>query len=95
VRGLSWTASLGRAAWFANRFAHLLADPAVFRTELPAGDVLAYVDATTGGGRGEDEFVILLDATQAVVRVNCDIRTLAAEEHQRIQDQWRCLAGGE
>lgn len=51
VRGFSWTDDLEKAWWFARRFE--LADPAVYRTAVPAEAVLAFI-----GDRDEREFVI-------------------------------------
>jgi hypothetical protein len=56
VRGLSWTASLERAKWFANRWFSGglgLVDPAVFCLSIAAEDVLFYIN-----NRQEEEFVI-------------------------------------
>ena len=62
VRGLSWTASLDRAKFFASRFS--LHDPAVFRATVTERDVLAYVN-----DRNEQEFIVLLPADVRTVRL--------------------------
>ena len=65
VRGLSWTASLEKAKWFANRAAWFhLSKPAVYRTVANESDVLAYIN-----GREEQEFVVLLPRTNKPERV--------------------------
>jgi hypothetical protein len=56
VRGISWTASLERAIWFARRYPNL-ADPAVYQLDVPQDAVLACVD-----DRQESEFLLLVDA---------------------------------
>jgi hypothetical protein len=50
IRGISWTASLERAIWFAKRFN--LEKPAVFEATVDKSLVLAYYD-----GRKESEFL--------------------------------------
>jgi hypothetical protein len=62
ARGLSWTASLADAKWFAVRYAvdfpspfAFLENPAVYRTIVDADDVLACVN-----DRKEQEFIVLL-----------------------------------
>lgn len=64
VRGLSWTGSLEKAQWFAQRFAKQSADPAVFRVTVGIEDVLAY-----NNGREEQEFIVLLPDSAKPVRV--------------------------
>lgn len=54
VRGLSWTASLDRARFFARRYPELL-DPAVFRVTVSAEHVLAYTNE-----RQKEEFPVIL-----------------------------------
>jgi hypothetical protein len=54
VRGLSWTASLDRARFFARRYPELH-DPAVFRVTVSAEHVLAYTNE-----RKEEEFLVIL-----------------------------------
>jgi len=54
VRGLSWTASLDRARFFARRYP-TLHNPAVFRVTVSAKHVLAYTDE-----RKEEEFLVTL-----------------------------------
>ena len=49
--GLSWTSSLERAEWFANRLGQ--EDMAVYKIEIPRELVLAKFD-----NRGEDEYVV-------------------------------------
>jgi hypothetical protein len=62
-RGLSWTASLERARWFAQRMA-FLGDPAVYAVTISREHVLAYSD-----GRNEQEFIILLPESVEPARV--------------------------
>lgn len=50
------------AAWFALRYA-LLHDPAVYRLNVAATDVLAYLGASF---RGEDEVLVLCDGRAPV-----------------------------
>lgn len=50
VSGMSWTRSLDKAKWFANRNA--LADPAVYQTRVRQDDVYCYL-----AEREEEEFV--------------------------------------
>jgi hypothetical protein len=57
VRGLSWTASLDRARFFARRYPNLH-NPAVFRMTVSAEHVLAYTNA-----RKEEEFFVMLPAS--------------------------------
>lgn len=53
VRGLSWTASLNTACWFALRYVeHGLKDPAVYKANIRAGDVYCYTS-----DRDEQEFI--------------------------------------
>ncbi len=66
VRGLSWTASLPDAKWFATRYAlgfqspfACLENPAVYRVVVPADDVLAYLT-----DREEQEFIVLLPTSK-------------------------------
>lgn len=77
VRGLSWTADLDRAWWFARWFStHLpgqFSDPAVFRVTVDAQQVLAVVNSEERGGRGEQEFIVLLPASLRPVRVESPI----------------------
>lgn len=62
VRGLSWTGSQERAAWFATRFPQF-ADPAVVTTVIDDSQVLAYCNE-----RNEQEFIVRLSAGHRVVR---------------------------
>lgn len=56
VRGLSWTASLDDAKWFAHRAEWMhLPNPAVYSAVVNAPDVLAYIN-----DREEQEFIVLL-----------------------------------
>ena len=65
IRGLSWTGSLERAKWFAERGENLgLADPAVFKVTVNADAVLAYSNE-----RNEQEFIVLLPESARPVRV--------------------------
>ncbi len=67
VRGLSWTRSLERAQWFADRGPWFgLKDPAVFRVTVEANDVLAYCN---GSYREEEEFIVLLPESARPIRV--------------------------
>ena len=64
-RGLSWTGSLEKAWWFAQRQRHLhLADPAVYTAQVPAKYVFAYTNA-----RKEDEYLLLLPPRFPVQRL--------------------------
>lgn len=56
VRGISWTLSLEKARWFANRFGY--SDPAVFQVTINMESVLAYINT-----RGEQELIVLLPAS--------------------------------
>lgn len=57
VRGLSWTADIDKARWFAERARGWgLADPAVYTATVAEPDVLAYVNA-----REEQEFIVFPD----------------------------------
>lgn len=64
VRGLSWTASLERARFFAHRFDGYLAAPAVFSVTVQEHDVLAY-----SNDRTEQEFIVMLPPSARLVRV--------------------------
>ena len=65
IRGISWTGSLERAQWFAERGEYFgLADPAVFQVTVDIEDVLAYDD-----GRNEQEFIVMLPDSARPVRV--------------------------
>jgi hypothetical protein len=61
VRGFSWTSSPTKARWFAERL--MLNDPAVYRTIVPAGSVLAYV-----ADRQESEYIVDLPAGARLAR---------------------------
>jgi len=64
IRGLSWTGSLERATWFAERAATWrLPDPAVFQTLVPESEVLSYTNDRT-----EDEYIVLLSPQTRVKR---------------------------
>jgi hypothetical protein len=65
VRGISWTGTLERALWFANRYPEL-GNPAVYKAEVEALHVLAYV----GSHRGEDEYVVSLPRSVKVERLS-------------------------
>ena len=69
VRGLSWTASVFRAWWFADRFAQhgILSDPAVFSVAVSNDAVYAYCNE-----RHKEEFVVLLPPTAQPRRVAVD-----------------------
>lgn len=81
LRGLSWTGSVGCAAWFAHRFEAHLPDPAVVCTTVTASDVLAYLGPS---GRDEAEYVLLLAPGHPVQRVRVDTKRLAAERGAEI-----------
>jgi len=66
LRGLSWTASLERAWWFARRFPKI-ANPKVFRVSVAVEDVLAYINDHY---RKEGEFLVLLPKTTKPVKVS-------------------------
>ena len=69
VRGLSWTASMHQAWWFASgRAWHgRLADPAVFRVTVPEKDVWTYCN-----DRQEEEFIIRLSTRTRPTRAAVD-----------------------
>jgi hypothetical protein len=65
IRGFSWSASIEKARWFANRWPDLgLHDPAVYRVTVGEADVLAYLN-----GREEEEFLVMLPASAKLKRV--------------------------
>lgn len=64
VRGYSWTSDLERARWFADRFAGHLAQPAVYRTVVPAELVLFHSQ-----DREESEFFVDLPVRHPVKRL--------------------------
>jgi hypothetical protein len=53
IRGMSWTSSIEKAVWFANRYPQL-EDPAVYQTTVHRDEILFYYN-----GREEEEFVCL------------------------------------
>lgn len=63
VRGISWTGTLAKAAWFADR-GWGLPNPAVYKCVLDSKHVLAYVN-----DRKEDEYIVLLPRSATVERV--------------------------
>jgi hypothetical protein len=63
VRGISWTGTLAKAAWFADR-GWGLTNPEVYRCVIEAKHVLAYVN-----DREEDEYIVLLPRSAMVERV--------------------------
>lgn len=67
VRGISWTGSFDKAAWFAGRFQpdSQLADPGVYKAVVEAEHVLARVIA-----RKEDEYLVLLPKSVKVTRTD-------------------------
>ena len=95
VRGISWTGSLVRAAWFACRFAQQanrssLVDPTVYTTTVNESDVLTYCNDPEGAGRGEEEFLVLLPKDAPIARVQCDVRALARQASGRApRRSWR------
>lgn len=60
-RGISWTASLEKAKWFANRFN--LEKPMVYQTTVSIEHVYAYSNA-----RNEQEFICLIPENQKLKR---------------------------
>jgi hypothetical protein len=64
IRGISWTSTLERATWFANRFP-ILANPSVYKAEVEAAHILAYV----GSHRNEDEYIVRLPPSVKVERL--------------------------
>jgi hypothetical protein len=62
IRGLSWTGSRDRAAWFAVRFG--LPCPGVYCLTVPEAAVLLYTNE-----RKEDEFIVLLPQSARPVRL--------------------------
>jgi hypothetical protein len=81
VRGLSWTFSLPRAAWFARRSSFLrLPDPAVYRVTVHDGQVLAYLNESFGD---EEELLVLWDRNLRPVRCLAgEELARRAEEHE-------------
>lgn len=74
IRGLSWTGSLERAQWFADRGEYFgLADPAVFQVTIDADSVLAYSDE-----RNEQEFIVMLPDSAKPVRVKDKVEVCEA-----------------
>jgi hypothetical protein len=67
VRGISWTGSFDKAAWFAGRFQpdSQLTDPGVYKAVVEAEHVLARVTA-----RKEDEYLVLLPKSVRVTRTD-------------------------
>ena len=63
VRGISWTASMERARWFANWYADRfrLENPCIYRTSASQEHVLA-----CSNDRQEDEFLVLLPSDHEV-----------------------------
>jgi hypothetical protein len=66
IRGLSWTDSQETARWFANRFASVLPDPAVYQVTVEEQHVLAYLHDK---GRNESEYIVALPAAARPKRV--------------------------
>ena len=69
-RGFSWTTSLSRAQWFADRYSEL-PDPAVLQVEVALRHVLAY-----SNDREEEEFIVRLPRNARPRRVNDAIATV-------------------
>jgi hypothetical protein len=66
VRGISWTGTLDKAVWFATRpIVRSLVDPAVYKVEVHAKHVLAYL-----GSRGEDEYLVALPRSAKIDRTS-------------------------
>ncbi len=63
VKGISWTASLETARWFAKRCS-FFDDPAVYQVEVQEHHVLAYLNE-----RKEQEFLVLLPPRTRPVRI--------------------------
>jgi hypothetical protein len=91
LRGLSWTSSLERAAWFATRFPHL-PDPAVVTVTVNAVKVAAYLDKPVG--RGEQEFLVLLSSDDRLHRVACNLRELAGAVRRATEHSDTHIEGG-
>lgn len=64
VRGISWSGTLAKAAWFADR-GWGLPNPEVYKCVVEAKHVLAYV----GSHRNEDEYLVDLPRSVKVERV--------------------------
>jgi hypothetical protein len=62
-KGISWTASLEKAKWFANRF--YMEKPMVYQTTISANFVYTYSNK-----RKEEEFICLIPDNQKLKRVN-------------------------
>lgn len=72
IRGFSWTASLDRAIWFADRATRYgLSNPAVYRAEVPAKYVLFHTN-----DRQEEEFFVALPPHVKVVPIDREVRSL-------------------
>jgi hypothetical protein len=61
-RGISWTASLEKAKWFANRF--YLEKPMVYESVIDLDQVYAY-----SNGRNEQEFICLIPDNHKLKKV--------------------------
>jgi hypothetical protein len=84
VRGLSWTASLEVAAWFAYR--PELDDPSVYKVTVPEDAVLAYTNQ-----RSEQEFIVLLPPNIRPKRIPIPDKSLI-DEWKKVQSQKQLAA---
>jgi hypothetical protein len=73
VCGYSWTRSLERAKWFANRFS--FHDPAVYSVTVDEADILAYIN-----DRNEQEFIVDLPRQVKPVRMKLEDPSLVEGE---------------
>lgn len=80
VRGFSWTASLDKAWWFAERFA---VDAAVFQVTVSIVDVLAYSNE-----REEQEFLVSLPDSVKPVRIKEKEKKNGRNSTRKSQRQW-------
>jgi hypothetical protein len=82
VKGISWTASLDIAIWYAGRFSNL-ADAAVYSVGVEEMHILAYTN-----GREEDEYFVLLPkdvnpARLTGIDIAGELERVCAERHQK------------
>ena len=82
VRGISWTGTLDCARWFAGRGGAIgnQADPAVYRLELDADEVLAHLT-----NRSEDEYLVALTRHHRPAR----LEAVTPELFDVVTKRWR------
>jgi len=79
TRGISWTASLPSACWFAARYPHL-ENPAVVSVTVSASEVLCYTN-----DRKEEEFILM--PPEKVRRLRLSPEQLAEHAARRLQEK--------